>query len=121
MTDEMIRRVEAAIDASTRWHESGWTATFGLRSVEVKNLKSAEALPKTEVCRDEAVNYWLQVRLAGADTAGWGRKALEALKRGDLMAAEDALYFCRHIEIPFHAQASTWQSLYEAFMASKAA
>lgn len=121
MTDEMIRRVEAAVDAATRWHEAGWPATFGVRNVEVSNLKAAESLPKTAVCRDEAVNYWLQVRLAGADTAEWGRKALEALRRGELEAAGNALYFCQYIELPFHAQANTWRPLYEAFVALKAA
>ncbi len=121
MTDEMISRVEAAVEASTRWHEAGWPATFGVRNVEVPNLKAAVDLPKTAVYRDEAVNYWLQVRLAGTDTADWGRRALEALRRGDLKAAGNALYFCQYIELPFHAQAKTWRPLYDAFMAAQAA
>jgi len=121
MMDDMIRQVEAAIDTCTRWHESGWAATFGVRNVEVPNLKAAESLPKTAVYRDEAVNYWLQVRLAGADTAESGRKALDALKRGDLEAAENALYFCQYIEKPLEGHANTWIPLYEAFRSRNAA
>ena len=115
MMDELIHKVEAAIDASKHWPETGWPATFGARNVEVPNLKAAEALPRTAVYRDEAVNYWKQARLAGADTAGAGLKALEALTRGDFAAADNALYLCQYLETPFAGQSRTWHPLYEEF------
>jgi hypothetical protein len=115
MMDELIRKVEAAIAASMRWPETGWPATFGARNVEVPNLKAAETLPGSAVYRDEAVNYWKQARLAGVDTAEAGRTALDALRRGDLAAADDALYFCQYLEKPFEGHADTWGALYEDF------
>ena len=115
MFDEMIRKVEAAVEASSHWYETGWSATFGPRNVEVTNLKAAESLPKTAVFREEAMNYWRQVRLAGVDTSASGKKALEALKRGDLAVADDALYLCRYLEMPFEGHAKVWAPLYEEF------
>ncbi|NTU92469.1 MAG: hypothetical protein HGA56_00470 [Chlorobiaceae bacterium] len=121
MKDEMMRWIEKAIEASSRWPETGWAATFGTRNVEVPNLKAAEALPKTAVYREEAVNYWHQVRLAGVDTAEAGRKALDALGHGDSCRAIDALYFCHYLEKPFEGRANTWIPLYEAIRESSAA
>lgn len=121
MMEDMIRQVEAAIGTCTRWHETGWPATFGVRNVGVPNLNAAEALPKTAVYRDEALNYWRQVRLAGEDSAAWGKKALEALQRGDAEAAGDALYFCQFIEKPFEGHAGTWIPLHAAFRSVVAA
>jgi hypothetical protein len=121
MIEDMIQRVEAAIKAAEHWHETGWPARFGARNVEVRNLKEAEALPRTAVYKLEAVNYWKQVRLAGIDTAESGRKALEALKGGDHGAAGDALYFCQYIEAPFAGYSNTWKPLFEAFRSSSAA
>jgi hypothetical protein len=115
MIDELTRKVEAAVEASSHWSETGWPATFGNRSVAVPNLKAAKVLPKTEVCREEAVNYWKQAVLAGADTAAAGRKALGALACGDLAAVEDALYLCQYLEKPFEGHANTWIPLYEEF------
>ncbi|MBN1929005.1 MAG: hypothetical protein JW764_05645 [Chlorobiaceae bacterium] len=117
MMEDVIRMVEQAIETSSRWQETGWPATFGARNVEVPNLKAAEALPRNAVYRDEAINYWRQARLTGHDTAEAGRKALEALMRGDLASAGDALYLCRYLEIPFEKDAHTWQQVYEAFQA----
>jgi hypothetical protein len=115
MIDELTRKVEAAAEASSHWSETGWPATFGNRNVEVPNLKAAKALPKTEVYREEAVNYWKQALLAGVDTAAAGRKALGALKSGDLAAVEDALYLCQYLEKPFEGHANTWIPLYGEF------
>jgi len=115
--DEMIVMVEKAIEASKHWHETGWPAAFGNRQVEVGSLKAAEALPRNVVCRDEAINYWRQVRLTGQDSAEAGQKALEALRNGKLADADDALYLCQYIEKPFEVQAGTWLPVYEAFQA----
>jgi hypothetical protein len=115
MIDEIIRKVEAAVEASSRWQDTGWPAAFGPRNVEVPNLKAAEALPRTAVYREEAVNYWRQARLTGVDTAAAGGKALEALKRGDLAAADNALYLCQYLEKPFEGHANTWVPLYGEF------
>jgi hypothetical protein len=117
MIDELIRQVEAAVEASSHWAETGWPATFGFRNVEVANLKEAEALVRTDVCREEAVNYWRQARLTGGDAANAGRMALEALKTGRIDAAEGALYLCQYLEKPFEAQAKTWGPVYLAFRA----
>ena len=118
MYEELTRKVEAAVEASSHWSETGWPATFGTRNVEVPNLKAAEALPKTAVFREEAMNYWRQARLAGTDMAAAGRNALDALKRGDLAAADNALYLCQYLEKPFEGHANTWGPLYEEFRSS---
>jgi hypothetical protein len=115
MMDDMILMIEKAVESSSHWPETGWPATFGPRNVEVSNLKAAEALPKTAVFREEAVNYWKQARLIGNDTAEAGRKALESLKADRLAAADNALYLCQYLEKPFELQARTWLPVYEAF------
>jgi hypothetical protein len=114
MIDDFIREVQEAIEYSRNWAVKGWAVTFGPRSIEVSSLKQAQALPRNFVFRDEAVNYWNQVLLAGNDTAEAGEKALAALKVGDLKAAADALYLSQYIEKPFAASAATWGPLYEA-------
>ena len=119
MSDDMIRRVETAIEASEHWTETGWPVSFGPRGVEVPNMKAAEELPRNAVYRQEALNYWLQVRLAGADTAEAGRRALRALREGCLDDADDALYLCHYLEKPFEGHAGTWIPLYEAFRTSR--
>jgi hypothetical protein len=116
--EDVIVMVEKAIEKATKWQESGWPAAFGNRQVEVSSLKAAESLPRNVVCRDEAINYWRQVRLAGHDTAEAGKQALEALKNGKLGDADDALYLCQYLEKPFEHQASTWMPVYEAFRAA---
>ncbi|NTU59207.1 MAG: hypothetical protein HGB00_09905 [Chlorobiaceae bacterium] len=116
MMDDLIVMVEKAIESSSHWAETGWAATFGPRNIEVPNLKSAEALPRNVVSREEAVNYWKQVRLTGCDTAESGRKALAALKTGNCPAAADALYLCQYLEKPFEGQARTWLPVYEALI-----
>ncbi|HCD35679.1 hypothetical protein [Chlorobium phaeovibrioides] len=116
MYEELIGLVQQAIDASERWAETGWPVAFGSRNVSVPSLKEAEALPRTAVFRREAVNYWKQVQLTGADAAASGRKALRALKQGDLELAAGALYFCRYQEAPFASSTSTWTKLYDAVL-----
>ncbi len=119
MIDDMIRLIEAATGASERWHELGWPATFGPRGVEVSSLAEAEALQRNVVYREEAVNYWRQARLIGADTARSGRQAIEALKAGRLDTACDALYLCQYLEKPFEGhRAMTWEPVFEAFRTS---
>lgn len=115
----MIRQIEDAIGSSESWHEKGWPATFGPRGAKVSSLEEAEALPRNAVYREEAVNYWRQARLIGADTARSGRQALEALKAGRLDAACDALYLCQYLEKPFEGhRAMTWEPVFEAFRAN---
>ncbi len=113
MYDDLIRQVQEAIECSRNWVEKGWPVAFGPRNIDVSSLKQAQALPRNFVFRDEAVNYWNQVLLTGTDTAAAGTKALEALKRGDLQAAADALYLSQYIEKPIAASSSTWAPLYE--------
>ncbi|NTU53634.1 MAG: hypothetical protein HGA97_08070, partial [Chlorobiaceae bacterium] len=84
----------------------------------VGSLKAAEALPRNVVIRDEAINYWRQVKLTGHDTAESGKRALEALKNGKPGEADNALYLCQYLEKPFEHQAHTWLPVYEAFKAS---
>ena len=115
MSEDVINQVQEAIVSSRKWAETGWSVTFGPRNVEVSSLKLAQSLPKTFVFRQEAANYWLQVQLTGNDAADSGQKALDALKSGNLSAADNALYFCQFIEKPFAEQAKTWLPLYNAF------
>ena len=50
----------------------------------------------------------------GNDAADSGEKAVEALKNGDIDAAEKALYLSSYIERPCENYTSIWKSLYEA-------
>ncbi|NTW57274.1 MAG: hypothetical protein HGB20_09580 [Chlorobiaceae bacterium] len=115
MFEDVISEVLKAVETSKHWAESGWPATFGPRNIAVNTLKDAEALPRNSLIRLEAQNYWKQVQLAGADTSEWGMKALDALKRGDVKSAGDALYFSQYIEKPFSECSKTWLPLYESF------
>ena len=114
MFEDMIPRVEEAVEHSRKWAENGWSMGFGPKSAPVNSLKEAEALPVSFIYREEAVNYWRQVRLMGNDAADSGEKALEALKKGDIDAAEKALYLSVYIERPYEMYASGWKSLYDA-------
>ena len=113
--DDIILMVEQAVESSSHWSENGWAATFGPSNVDVPNLKAAEALPKSAVYREEAVNYWKQARLIGNDTAEAGRKALASLKAENFFAADNALYLCQYLEKPVEVQSRTWLPVYEAF------
>jgi hypothetical protein len=114
MSEDVIQQVQGAVTRSRKWAETGWPVTFGPRNVEVSSLSQAKSLPKNFVFRQEAVNYWNQAQLTGNDAADSGQKALDALKSGNLAAAENALYFCQFIEKPFADSAKTWSPLYEA-------
>jgi hypothetical protein len=121
MFEDLISQVQEAITCSRNWADKGWTVTFGPRNVEVSSLKAAQSLPGNFIFRDEAVNYWKQARLMGNDSADAGQKALDALKSGNLQAADDALYLSQYIEKPFAEHARTWWPLYEAFQAKREA
>ena len=114
MLQDLIQKVQKAIEGSSNWAETGWKVTFGPRGTEVSSLQQALELPNTFVYREEAVNYWKQVELTGEDAAASGKKALDALEKNNLNAAEDALYFCQYLEKPFAKDALTWQPLHEA-------
>ncbi|MEC9487198.1 MAG: hypothetical protein UMU76_06840 [Prosthecochloris sp.] len=115
MIDDLISRVEQAVDAAERWPDTGWPVRFGQRMEEVANLEAAEQLPRTAVYREEALNYWRQARLLGQDTAAAGRRALQALREGRLHDAANALYLCQYLEQPLSAQAGTWVPVYKEF------
>ncbi|NTV05425.1 MAG: hypothetical protein HGA59_02820 [Chlorobiaceae bacterium] len=114
MSEDVTYQVQEAIAVSKKWSETGWPVTFGPRNVEVSSLKQAQSLPKNFIFRQEAVNYWNQVKLTGNEAADSGQKALDALKDGNFSAAENALYFCQYIEKPFTDSSKTWLPLYEA-------
>ncbi len=120
MSEDFINQVEEAIASSRKWAETGWPVTFGPRNVEVSSLKQAQSLPKNFIFRQEAANYWNQAKLTGNDAADSGQKALDALKKGNLSAVDNALYFCQFIEKPFTEDAKTWLPLYEAFKGTRA-
>ena len=115
MFEDMVPRVEEAVELSRKWAENGWKMKFGPKNVEVVSLKEAEALPISFIYREEAVNYWHQVHLMGNDAADSGEKAVESLKVGDIDAAEKALYLSSYIERPYENYTTAWKSLYETF------
>ncbi|MEI6757764.1 MAG: hypothetical protein FDX18_00245 [Chlorobium sp.] len=114
MFDDLIQEVQDAIECSRNWAVKGWPVTFGPRNTAVSSLKEAEALPRNFIFRQEAVNYWKQVRLTGNDAADSAVKAVQALQSGNAGAAENALYLCQYIEKPFAEYAGTWNPVYDA-------
>ncbi len=114
MFEDVIPQMEEAVERSRKWAENGWRMGFGPQNAPVDSLKEAEALPVSFIYREEAVSYWRQVHLMGNDAADSGEKAVEALKNGNIDAAEKALYLSSYIERPYENYTSTWSSLYEA-------
>ncbi|MBC8259464.1 MAG: hypothetical protein H8E38_10635 [SAR324 cluster bacterium] len=114
MYEDLIKKTEAAIEQSMNWAVRGWLVTFGPRQTEINSLQAAEEMPKTFVYRAEAINYWKQAELTGHDAGVSGQKALESLKKGDLMDAEDHLYFSQYVEKPFAELSKTWVSVHAA-------
>ena len=114
MHEDLIGRIMEAIDRSKEWAEKGWKVTFGRREVEVSSLHQAQRLPQNFVCRKEAVNYWTNVNQTGREAAGYGKKAIAALKRNDIKAAEDAIYFSKYLEKSFADNTRTWKPVHEA-------
>ncbi len=114
MYEKLIGMVEDAVDLSRRWAQSGWKTRFGERGVEACSLSEALDLPPNFVYREEAVDYWTQVQMIGSDAAESGKKAIEALKNGDLKRAEDSVYFSMYIEKPYAPNSKTWKPVYEA-------
>ncbi len=114
MSEDLFGQIMEAIDSSKGWAEKGWKVTFGERGVEVSSLLQAQNLPQNVVCREEAVNYWAHVDQTGKEAAEYGKKAITALKRNDLKAAEDAIYFSKYIEKAFAEYTRTWKPVYEA-------
>ncbi len=113
MHEDLISRILEAIDRSTEWAKRGWKVTFGRRKVEVSSLHQAQNLPQNIVCREEAVNYWTNVDQTGKEAAGHGKKAIAALKRNDLRAVEDSIYFSKYLEKAFADYTRTWESVHE--------
>lgn len=121
MYEALIQQTQEALDRTSKWAEAGWTARFGPRAVAVSSLKEAMALPRTAVYGEEARNYWRQVVLTAEDSSAYGRKALEALRAGDIRKAADALYFAHYMEKPIAEYSRTWLPVYEAAMEETAA
>lgn len=121
MYEALIQQTEEALDRTSKWVEAGWSAAFGPRGVVVGSLKEAMVLPRTAVYREEAKYYWRQVVLTAEDTSAYGRKALDALRAGDICRAVDALYFAQYMEKPIADKSATWLPLYEAAMEEAAA
>jgi hypothetical protein len=117
MYEAMISELQKAVENSRHWADTGWPVTFGTRKIAVNTLREAEALPRNSVIRLEAQNYWKQAVLTGSDAGDWGEKAIDALQKGDVEGAADALYFSQYLEKPFSESSKTWQPLYESFMA----
>ncbi len=113
MFEDIIPRIEGTVEHSRKWAENGWVMGFGPKNAPVNSLKEAEALPVSFVYREEAVNFWRQIRLMGNDAADSGEQAIEALKSGNSDAAEKALYLASYIERPYENYTSEWKSLYE--------
>ena len=113
MFEDMIPRMEEAVQNSRKWAENGWQMGFGPKSAPVNNLKEAEALPRSFIYREESVNYWRQIRLMGNDAADAGASAIEALKNGDIDAAEKALYLASYIERPYESYTCEWKTLHD--------
>lgn len=114
MHEDLIGRIMEAIDQSKEWAEKGWKVTFGRREVEVSSLQHAQSLPQNIVCRAEAVNYWTDVDQTGKEAADYAKKAIAALKKNDLKAAEDAIYFSKYLEKAFADYTRTWKPVHEA-------
>ena len=114
MFEDIIPRIEEAVERSRKWAANGWNMGFGPKNAAVTCLKEAEALPVSFIYREESVNYWRQIRLMGNDAADSGEKAIEALKKGDIDAAEKALYLSAYIERPYEMYTSDWKALYDA-------
>ncbi len=114
MPEGLIDQVQQAIERSLQWAHKGWKVTFGERGVEVSSLPQARSLPESFICSEEAVDYWTHVAQTGREAAGYGKKALAALRRNDFKMAEDALYFSRYLESPFANFSATWKPVHAA-------
>lgn len=114
MYEKLIKQVVEAINLSSSWAQTGWKTSFGERGVEACSLPEALELASNFVYREEAVDYWTQVQLIGGDAAESGKKALDALKNGDLKRAEDSVYFSMYIEKPYAPNSNTWGPVHEA-------
>lgn len=114
MHEDSINQVRKAVDESMAWATSGWKVSFGERGSEVNSLHQARSLPENFVHREVARDYWNHVAQTGEEAAAYGRKAIEALNKNDLKAAEDILYFCWYLEKEFSDYTRTWKQVYEA-------
>lgn len=113
MSQELIQEIEKAVESSKHWGEKGWELKFGPRQYPVNNLAEAEALKHGHAFKDEAVAYWKRAQQCGEECAEYGERAIEALKKGDMRAADDALYYAMFMEKFYEKQTRTWKPLYD--------
>jgi hypothetical protein len=100
--------IQKAIQEAQEWPVKGWKMEFGPKRIPVNNLEEANKLSNKFVYRQEALAYWERVAYTSEDVVQWGKKALEALKKGDIKEAKDCLYFAVIIEKPLNDKAPTW-------------
>lgn len=120
MLDAIAQDIQRAIGSSRKWAETGWPTTFGRMERPVNSKKEAEALEKSFVYRLEAVSYWSRVEDAGNEAATWGERALASLKKGDIVDADDSLYFAVFLERPLRSEAPEWSPVYSKLKSLRA-
>jgi len=113
---DLIALVEQGVVRSRGWAETGWQRTFGPGGKEVCSLQQALDLPENFVYREEALDYWHNVKLLGRDAAACGEKAITCLQKGDLKTAEAWVYQALFIERPCEPNSATWKTIHESFV-----
>lgn len=112
MSQDLIQEIKQAIETSNKWAETGWEMKFGPRNESVNSLKDAEALPHGHAFKMEAIAYWIRVKQAGEECSEYGKKAIEALEKNNVKAADDALYYAHFVEKFYEKQTQTWTPIY---------
>lgn len=120
MGNDLIAKIERAIESSRSWASVGWEMRWGMRQEPVSSLPAALSEPETSVHRYEALNYWRDVEEMGAECAEYGLKALEAARAGEMEKVVDALYYAKYVEKRINKQTPTWGDSYEAARSSLA-
>ncbi|GMT49272.1 MAG: hypothetical protein IEMM0008_0811 [bacterium] len=113
MSQDMKSKVKKAIDRSMKWAETGWETSFGPRKTPANSLKQAKELPDGFSFKLEAVSHWEMIQEAGEDCAKHGKKALEALEKGNMKEAIDSVYCAQYLEKFYEKQSKTWKPVYE--------
>lgn len=116
---QLIGQLEQTLQEASQWPTTGWPMRFGIHQVEVSSLPAAKKMAENFAYRLEALAYWDNVALTSRESVGYGQKALEALRQGDLSAAADALYFARFIEKRHRESSPTWNGIYNAVISQR--
>ncbi|OSM05102.1 hypothetical protein [Magnetofaba australis] len=112
--EQIISQLDQAIDAASKWADTGWTMKFGPYNDEVNSLQAAREKPETFVYRLEAIAYWEDIQEQGAETVAQGQKAKEALQNGNMMLARQAVHHAMFLEKKVNDKAPTWGKLFTA-------